>query len=151
MRAATLLCVFQVKFLRLPSDASHGRRGGSGRGATALPIRTPRRGVPTSWPRLAQPSLRGKSVCHGEMGMCLFRRSANSISQNQVCGRKIAQKRVPDGTSQMRLPARRPVRALSAGICLMARLYTTADGESDIKQAYPSRQGLLSSSREVSR
>ena len=27
MRAVTLLCVFPVKFLRLPSDASHDRKG----------------------------------------------------------------------------------------------------------------------------
>ena len=46
MGAVTLLCVFQVKFLRLSSDASHGRGGGLGE--TALP--------------------RGKSVLFVQMG-----------------------------------------------------------------------------------
>lgn len=54
MRAVSSSRVIPVKFLRLPSDASHVRRGG-GREATALPF--------GHAGRVTLP-LRGKSVCH---------------------------------------------------------------------------------------
>ena len=61
VRAVTLLCVFPLEFLRLPSDASHVRRSG-GRGATALPKAAVSSKPPYLGSRLWRPSLRGKSV-----------------------------------------------------------------------------------------
>ena len=75
-RAASSSRVFPVKFLRLPSDASHGRRGG-GRGATALPIGHAGR---VTLPVATSATLpRGKSVCRGDPGFAPFRVGGNSI------------------------------------------------------------------------